>query len=86
MNAIWVLSGLVLFLTGFVLGGRIAGKRVWKYKIKNDRVTSELYLENQWLKLQTSGKKTTDYFKNRNMTKIIVYSIGDIGKDCTKSV
>ena len=82
MKIMWGISGVIL---GAVLSTGICFKR-FKRKIKNVSEMSDKHFEmfllmNRWLQNEHKEKKIADYLKEKGIHNIIIYGVGDIGKN-----
>lgn len=74
------LTGIVSFLSGFVLGGKVLVKMINDYKRWMDRNQVNMMVFNGWLEFIYSGGNIQQYFYEHGYKKILVYGNGYIGK------
>ena len=75
-----VLTGVIGFIGGAVLMGRMASKNLNEWKKMSDKFFSNMILFNQWMMAKQSGKNIADYLEKNNYKKIIIYGMSYIGE------
>lgn len=75
-----VLTGVIGFIGGAVLVGRITSKSSNEWKKMSDKFFSNTMVFNQWMMAKQSGKNIADYLKKNNYKKIIIYGMSYIGE------
>lgn len=75
-----VLTGVIGFISGAVLMGRMASKNLNEWKKMSDKFFSNMTLFNQWMMAKQSGKNIADYLEKNNYKKIIIYGMSYIGE------
>ena len=75
-----VLTGVIGFIGGAVLMGRMASKNLNELKKMSDKFFSNMILFNQWMMAKQSGKNIADYLEKNNYKKIIIYGMSYIGE------
>lgn len=75
-----VLIGVVSFVAGFILGGKMLVSMINDYKKRMERNFSNMMLFNDWLEFLYSGGHVEQYFHKHGYKRIMIYGNGYIGK------
>lgn len=72
--------GVISFMIGFFLGGKMLVGMINDYKKRMERNCSNMMLFNNWLEFLYSGGSIEQYFHDNGYKRIMIYGNGHIGK------
>lgn len=75
-----VISTVIGFVGGVVLGGAMTAKQGTERERKVDKFKTYYVMLNQWLALKEEGKNLEEYFLKNNYRNIALYGMGEMGR------
>lgn len=73
-------TGVMSFVSGFFLGGKVLVGMINDYKRRMDRNASNMMLFNDWIEFLYAGGSIGQYFHEHGYKRVMIYGNGYIGQ------